>query len=229
MTAGIDLYDGKKWQRLDQRSISMWNGSGWVKGRVRIFDGDKWHDIPGLQKTYTTTWEATWSEGYWGSDHSNIAHTHYNSLWRHDRLAQGDYQPFHDNFNKSIEHGMVGFDDANMRSQLAGSTILKTELYLHSLHWAYTSGGLAVIGTHNARGWQEYFSENWHGIIRVNYYKRDQGQWITLPNWVGEYIRDNKVAGITTSADNGSLKEYGIFAGLWDGWKKPKIRITYRK
>ena len=124
---------------------------------------------------------------------------------------------------------MAGFDDANIRATLAGARIERVELYLHSLHWAYMSGGTAVIGLHNARGWQERFSEVNHGVARVRYYRRDQGQWITLPNWVGDNLRDNLITGITTNADNNSLWQYGIFAGVGDSWKRPKLRITYWK
>lgn len=216
-----------EWIKLGGGNVRVSNGHTWIPPRARIWNGHEWLNL--LEERKITTWTATWSEGYWGADHGNIAHTHYNSLWRHDRLAQGDYQPYHDRFNRSIEHGMAGFDDANIRAELAGARIEKVEIYLHSLHWAYMSGGTAVIGLHNARGWQERFSEVNHGVARVRYYRRDQGQWITLPNWVGDNLRDNLITGITTSADNNSLWQYGIFAGIWDGWKKPKIRITYWK
>lgn len=231
MTAGIDLYDGKKWQRLDQRSISMWNGSGWVKGRVRIFDGDKWHDIPGLQKTYTTTWEAVASEGYWGPTRGNLSHSHYNSLVRHDRLCQGNYLPYHDSFigRSGKESGMFWVDIDNMRNTLQGSRIDKVEVYMHVLHSGMGSGTQLTIGTHNTKTWQDKFSEVNHGVASVRYWGRDQGQWITIPNWVGEAFRDGKLCGFTTFDYNADLWHYCYVAGLWDGWKKPKVRITYVK
>ena len=149
MAKGFRIYNGQDFHKVGSGNVRIWDGHNGQNGKARAWDGHNWINL--LEERYTTTYTATWSEGYWGADHGNIAHTHYNSLWRHDRLAQGDYQPYHDRFNRSIEHGMAGFDDSRIRSDLAGARIEKVELYLHSLHWAYMSGGVAVIGLHNAR------------------------------------------------------------------------------
>lgn len=224
----VRLWDGHNWQRANSNHVRVWDGHNWSRPHVRLWDGQRW--VEGLEERRVTTWEATWTNGYWsGEMHGNIAKTGGGYAWGSNTLAQGSYSPYHDHWDWGNEGGMAGFDDGNMRWELAGARIEKVELYLHSKWWGYGSGGEAVIGTHNARGWQKYFQERDHGVVRQRFYWRGQDMWMQMPNWVGEGLRDNWLAGITTKADNPNLWQYGIFSGTNDGWQKPKIRITYWK
>lgn len=223
MAAGIDLYDGHNWVKVGSRNVRMYDGHNWQPGKMRLYDGHNW--INALESRHVTTWEATWSQGYWswGAPKGNQGYL----LWKGNHPLQGCYQPFYDRYDRGNAGGMIGFDDANIRAQLAGARIEKVEFYAYYEHWAYYAGGEAVIGTHNNRGWAGRFWESNHGVARARYYGRHQGQWITLPNWVGDNFRDNKLCGITIHADNNNLWQYGVMAGTNDGWKKPKLRITY--
>ena len=223
---------GGKWEDVHPK---VYSGGKWVDAHTRVRVNGKWVELekpkpPYVPQVHVGTWWATWSEGYWGWRQNNVAHTHYNSLVEHTRLTQGNYEPFHDQFLRDgREGGMFGIDDGNLRATLKGANIKKVEVYLHSLHWAYQNGGEAVVGAHNARGWQNQFSEVHHGLAHVRYTARNQGQWITLPTWVGNDLRDNKLAGITVYSDNTNLWQYGYFAGMNDGGLRPRIRITYEK
>ena len=221
--AGINLYDGQNWKKVGGSNVRVYDGQNWQNGQMRIYDGQNWSGS--LESRHVATWEATWTQGYWswGKAKGNEKYL----VWSGNYPLQGCYQPFYDRYDKGNAGGMIGFDDGNIRSTLSGARIEKVEVYLHYVHWAYKSGGEAVVGTHNCRGWQEYFWENDHAVCRARYYGRDKGAWLTLPNWVGDNLRDNKLSGITIHADNNNLWQYGVVAGTNCGWKKPKLRITY--
>lgn len=226
--AHIDMRTGNGWQRLNSNNVRIWNGSSWQRPKARIWNGHDW--IECLEERHVDTWDCTWSNGYWSDWHNNEAKGKWGGLvWAANHPLQGSYAPYRDHWDWGNEGGMMGFDDGNIRWKLQGARIEKVELYLQACHFGYYSGGEAVIGTHNARGWQEYFSEINHGIVHARYYSRTQGQWIQLPNWVGDNFRDNKLAGFTTKADSPNLWQYGVFEGSDSGWKKPKLRITYWK
>lgn len=218
-----------EWIKLGGGNVRVSNGHTWIPPRARIWNGHEWLNL--LEERHCDIWEATWSEGYWGPTKGNLAHTHYNSLVRHDRLCQGNYLPYHDSFigRSGKECGMFGVDIDDMRRKLQGSRIERVEAYFHVLHSGYMNGTQLLVGTHNCRDWQDRFSQSNYAVASARYYRRDQGQWITLPNWVGENLRDGKLCGLTTFADSTDLWHYCYCAGIWDSWKKPKIRITYVK
>lgn len=226
MAKGFRIYNGRDFQKVGSGNVRIWDGGNWQHGKARAWDGHNWINL--LEERHVTTWEATNSCGYWGADHGRLSHNHYNSLWKANHPLQGNYRPYHDGFNNQAEGGMIWFDDGNIRAQLAGARIERVEVFLYAVHSAYYNGGEAVIGTHNARGYRDRFEEANHSVATARFWGRNQGQWITLPNWVGDNFRDNLLSGITTFG-NASLWQYIVYAGSNDGWKKPKLRITYVK
>ena len=63
MAAGIDLFDGKQWTKVGPNKIRVRIGQEWQTAKTRLWDNYNWINISGERKT--TTWEATWSQGYW--------------------------------------------------------------------------------------------------------------------------------------------------------------------
>lgn len=225
--AHIDMWNGGNWQRLNSNNVRMWNGSSWQRPKARIWDGHDWVEC--LEERHVDTVDAIQTEGFWSDWHNNIVKTHYTPMWDWNHLVAGSYNPYHDRWDGGNEGGMAFWDLGYIQGLLRGARIEKVELFLYADHFGYYSGGEAVVGVHNARGWQEYFSETTHGVARARYYGRNTSQWIQLPNWVGDGFRDNWIAGITTKADSPNLWQYGVFAGTNEGWKKPKLRFTYWK
>lgn len=217
-----------EWIKLGGGNVRVSNGHTWIPPRARIWDGHNW--INCLEEKHVDEFVATNSGGYWGSDHGNVSHNHFNSLWAPNYPLQGNYRPYHDRFSNNGQHGMIYFNDQDIRNHLAGARIERVELFLYAVHSAYFNGGEAVIGTHNFRGgWSDVFQEVNHGVARARFYGRNTSQWIVLPNWVGDNLRDNLISGITTNGENASLWQYIVFAGTNQGWKAPKLRITYVK
>ena len=223
MAKGLRIYNGRDFQKVGGGNVRIWDGHDWQHGKARSWDGHNWINL--LEERHVTTWDATWTQGYWSWNESK-GHQGY-LVWDGNYPLQGSYQPFMDRWDLGNAHGMIGFDDAGIRNALNGARIERVEVFLFYEHWGYYAGGQAVVGTHNARGWQSRFSEANHGVVRARYYGRHTGQWLTLPNWVGDNFRDNLLSGITLSADGTSLWQYGVAAGTNQGWKKPKLRITY--
>lgn len=201
----------------------IWDGHNWQKAKIRGWDGHRWVMLS--EERHVDTWEATWSHGYWSWGSAKPA----TSLQPNNYLQSGAYNPFHDFYDVGAGHGMMGFNDGDIRNKLAGARIEKVELYAYETHMAYYNKGCTVFGTHNARGWQARFQESNYDIARAYWSHRGQDQWITLPNWVGDNFRDNKLAGITTNINSKDWYYYTIIAGTTAGWKKPKLRITYWK
>lgn len=228
--AGIRLFDGSKWVTVGGDKSRVWDGYKWVSGKSRLWDGYHWQLITGQRKV--AVFDAVNSGGYWSEKHGNLSHNHYNSLWKPNYPVQGSYDPYHDRWESGnySEGGMIYFNDGAIRNELQGAKIEKVEVYLFAVWSGFNNGGQAVIGCHNFRGnWSDKFQEINHGVAKARFYKRNQGQWITLPNWVGDNFRDNKLAGITTKGDGGQLWQYLVYAGSNYGWQKPKLRFTYTK
>lgn len=226
---------GGKWEDIRPK---VYSGGKWVDAHTRVRVNEQWVDLEEpksetkpayVPQKRVATWGATWTGGYWSANIGN--RLKYNTAkWGPVWLSQGVYSPDHDQFDRGIESGMVGFDDGNIRATLGGAKIVKVELYLHLKHCWYSNGTTAVIGVHNARGGRpSTWWETSHGVARARYYGIESGQWITLPNWVGNDLRDNKITGITTHADNYDHWQYAIFYGT-NAWNiRPQLRITYEK
>jgi hypothetical protein len=207
----VKRYNGSSWVDINPK---RWNGSSWVDVEVYKYDGSKWVNISSQQ--YTTTWEATWTQTY---RESGTKRTDYRS----EKLCQGEYvsEPW------GIMRSLCGFGD--IESALQGAKINKVELYLHNEHWYYNSGGTAVIGYHNHATVPNTFSHSKYGAKYQNFSSRGQALWITMPNELGEGIRDGIYKGISIFANTSNLNYYGIFYGANDGSRKPKLKITYTK
>lgn len=221
----------KNGQWVDGKVYYRKNGQ-WVKGKVNFRKNGQWVGEEPPKPAYvpsqhTKVWDATWTAGYWSSVHGNVAKG-WSALVSPNKPVQGCYRPYHDSYDWGSEGGMIGFDDGDIRRTLSGARIDRIEVYLYAEHWMYFSGGTAVIGTHNASGWQSHFSEANHSVA-TRAMGRHQGMWIQLPNWVGDNFRDNKLKGITTQPNNTNGVYYGYFSGTNDGDRKPKLRITYTK
>lgn len=222
--AHIDMWNGSKWQRLNSNNVRMWNGSSWQRPKARIWNGHDWVEC--LEERHVDVFTTTGCQAYWSWGQAKG----WNALVSPHRPTQGCYIPYHDWYDKGDERSMINFDDGYIRNVLSGARIEKVEVYLYMMHSMYYSGGEAVIGTHNARGWQSRYQEANFGVARARYYQRGQGQWIQLPNWVGDNFRDNLLSGLTVRAGDTSGYRYLWFAGSDDAdWAKPKLRITYWK
>lgn len=128
------------------------------------------------------------------------------------------------------QFSMIGFDDATIRSNLSGATINKVELYLNNNHFYSNSGGNAVIGTHNQTTLSgTHSSSQINDNLQQTHFDLGQAKWITIPNSIGNALRDNTAKGIALGpGPTTSQSYYGYFAGNGESGE-PQLRITYTK
>lgn len=166
-------------------------------------------------QTYTKTYSANESASY-QQDGSNRGVS---------SCYQGRYSATNGN-----QFSMIGFDDAQIRSDLSGSTITKVELYLNNNHFYSNSGGNAVIGTHNQTTLSgTHSSSQINDNLQQTHFDYGQAKWITIPNSIGNALRDNTAKGIALGpGPTTSQSYYGYFAGNGESGE-PQLRITYTK
>lgn len=183
---------------------------------VQVFDLDDTGE-PGSQHvtTYDATWSATWDVS--------------TGKRSGDEVYQGDYS------GGNNRYGKVGFDDAQIRSDLSGATIDKIEIRFKNEHTWFNDGwtvSQARIGTHNHAS-EPTGSSSTSGSFGRSLHSWGKGQtkYVTLPNAIGEELRDNTTKGLTLGRTSGGTQgEYGWMTGA-DGSSstKPRLRITYTK
>lgn len=166
-------------------------------------------------RQYTTTWNSTWSRSF---DKTGIR-TSNNTM----------YQGYAEESNSDLT-SMVGFDDDDIATALAGATIDKVEVYVYATHWYYNAGGWVCLGTHS----EATPPEAYPGVRRhVSHFSlpKPGGNWVDITNTpIGEYLQDGTAKGIVLDAviHGNDLNYYGRFDGHGQT-RPPAIRITYTK
>ena len=216
----LKRWNGSSWQDFVPKT---WNGSSWVAANVKRWNGSSWQIIS--QKTYTETWDSTWTASYGGNGRYGVT----GEAGRGYNLYQGRYgDPWSSAYDWGIQRSMVWFNWGDIQNKLSGAKIEKVEVYLYAEHFWYYAGGKAVLGYHN--NWQDTksFAQVKYGVATETFTTRGQGRWINMPIELGEGLRDNWIKGVTLFADSTGLSYYGYFSG-YDSPNRPKIRITYKK
>lgn len=245
VNAVVRRWTGSKWEIISEEThVTTWKAT-WTSSYYGASNSKvtsrvaKWGDtVSHYAKWFEVTWNQIVNWNGLKSPHYIYEKTRYivkkekfpnrrnTSGWMYQGRPQVP-----DKFSNDLgrQRSMIGFNHSDIRSKLSGAKIEKVELYLRSKHFHNTSGGYAVIGRHNSSTVKPTsFSETANNVKSEQFTKRDQEKWITLPNSVGETLRDNKTKGLTLYANTDSLKRYGYFYGMGNG-SEPQIRITYKK
>jgi hypothetical protein len=114
---------------------------------------------------------------------------------------------------------MVGFDDAQMRTDLAGSVVHQVELLMTNTD-AHADIVTVVFGAHDATAAPASFSAVRADVWTEQWPRVGDGGWRDLPIAVGEWLRDNVAKGLTIDSPD-SLS----YAGQMD-WASVRLRIT---
>lgn len=165
---------------------------------------------------YVKTYDTTWTTHFKGD----------NTVFQQDNdMGQGYYSSINGN-----RVSWIGFNDAQIRSDLAGAEILKCELYLYFEHWYYSGGGTAVIGTHHQSGRPSHRNTSVENRDRRrDSWNRNEGKWLDVGKHVGEEFRDNVSQGWMIGPGPSTNREYyGRARGHGQSYA-PKMRITYKK
>lgn len=120
---------------------------------------------------------------------------------------------------------MLGFDDATIRSDLAGSTIRLVEFRMSNTD-AWNYGGIDVhFGGHALTVPPSSFSAVRKNVWSAHWpHTGDPGWKSGIPEWVGRAFRDDTIRGLTIDQPSGSAAYYGEM-----DWSSAQVRITYTK
>ena len=168
--------------------------------------------------TYTKTYVASDSRSYNG-DASGSVDTFGNSK---NILRHGQYL----DANKNLRSAVVF--PAAMSTDLSGATITKAEIYVESLHWAFTTGGTARFFPMTGSTLPGTLPSVSGTPITKRFTSRAQGFWLQVPtSW---FSASNRGFYIGPAAD-ATQTNYGYFAGHTHSktTARPKVRITYTK
>lgn len=168
--------------------------------------------------TYTKSYSAAWSASY---DGDSAYVSYYGS-----EVHQGYYSSSVGN-----RRSLIGFNSAQIRSDLSGATIKSIKITMYAVHWYFDAGGTAVFGTHN------YDSRpgTWSGS-RVVENRQQSANWpkpgkrtVTLSNTIGNEFKSGASRGIALGpGPSTSLTYYGRFNGAGMS-NAPVLTITYTK
>lgn len=168
------------------------------------------------KKTYTTTWNATWTESYQGDGNRRTNNNH---------LMYGRYAS-----DYGSQASQIGFNHAAIKTALTEATVSKVEIYLYNL-WSYWNDGVDVyFGAHNNSSRPNTYSGQVKYRVSKAHYGKPQAGWRTISNWFGESFKSGTIKGVLLDPRDGARSYYGYAAGISDGgYTPPRIRITYTK
>jgi hypothetical protein len=165
----------------------------------------------------TKVYMATWSQAYTGGNQR--------ATWHGNEIHQGVVSGGNGNMRS-----LIGFNDAQIRKDLAGRTILKVEFRMHYHHWWSNSGGTAIIGWHNVvarpSSWNSaHVTPNrW----RISGWKRGETKTISLGISVGSALKSGSIKGIAIGpAPNSTTQYYGRARGAGTTLA-PRLIIKFR-
>lgn len=178
-------------------------------------------DVPPVAGTtsYDKTYSATWTQSYTGGgaqrpDSGGKAYQGYTSYWP----------------GGGTQRSLIGFDDATIRSDIAGATIQSIDVFLYFEHWNNGSGGSAGIGTHGNAAAPASFTGSTAILKQEGSWARGEGRWVRLPSSEHARFQSGGARGISLQAPSTSALHYGIASGAGaSSSRRPKIRIKYKK
>lgn len=168
---------------------------------------------------YLSTWSRCWNSG--GA---------YEVFSTDDDIRQGYWS---DTSNNML--GWIGFDHAQIATDLTGANVLKVELALYYPWWENEDGGHAVLGYHWSTATSAPAYDPTKDVLQAlesSLWPRTAGYWLEIPE-LGGFTND----GWRTGAIRGIAIGPGIdLTSLYCGYASgplsahpPMLRITYEK
>nr|WP_255724708.1 phage tail spike protein [Shimazuella soli] len=160
----------------------------------------------GTTSTTTTTWTATstqsWRDAYGG--------------WRSDNnyVYQGEYSGY------GNHRGCAFFNYSDIQSKLSGKTVKNVQLYLSRRAGGTNAAQSVNVYTHNLTSASGTPVLTLHKSAAGSY-SVGQAKWITLPNSIGDSLKNGTAKGIALYSSTGS--PYMTF----NGGSSVQLKITY--
>ena len=206
----IKRWDGSKWVNVS--AIYRWDGSKWVKAKCRRWDGSKWVDT--IEYIYTKQYAPSSYQNFWNNGSKDNQYP--------DEHIQGTY----DSSSGNRRRALIILPYSSIASDLAGATIQSVRLRLKRLNTSHgTSGkGTVVVHSHNISS----IPSSWTGSGLTQRatagFERGEEKWVTLPNAVGNGLRDGTIKGLALATDSTGLGYYVRMDA-----SRTLLEITYEK
>lgn len=172
-------------------------------------------DTPG---THTKVYPATWSRAFDGDG----------SAW----LDFGDHTPYIYQGEVSSTHGrtrsLVGFNDQQIRSDLAGATVVECVFVIKNVHTYWNGGARIYVGTHDYGSKPSSWSS---GSVQEQRVSKSHGKSSTvsvdLGTNIGKQLQDGTHKGVAVGPPpNNSNDYYAYYRGATQS-DRPYLKITY--
>jgi len=222
-TNRANMYSGK---RLSYTPTGLNHNTGydWFVRSVNAAGTSKWVSCVGRTKSKRATKEQkatrgkSWRDNWgWRTDNDYV----YQGEWCEIEGSPHQTAPAGTCWGK--HKGMWIFDDKYWRDTLKGKKIIKVEMWLQRKSWyhGYYNDQTPTFWLHNytnfPKGQPSFSSKFKPGKD----FDLGEKAWVTLPNYYGEYIRDNKAKGIGIYVDKWARLPYIQY------YSNAKLRITY--
>lgn len=173
---------------------------------------------PAPKVTYTKNYSATWS----GTFRSNNAYSSSHGA----TMTQGNSGDGY----LGDARGLVGFNDAQIRKDTAGSTIKACYVTLYASHWWENNGGTARIGTHNYSSRPSSVSSGHLNPQRVSSsnWPKPGKRKVSLGTTIGNEFKSGASRGVMVGPTNDTHDQYGKFNGNGQS-NEPVLTIVYVK
>lgn len=144
------------------------------------------------RKDYSPTWGRAFNPQRGPESGNDLRFGYYDSTWGERRI-------------------MLGFDDAQIRADLAGAEILKVTWHMLVTD-TYSHGGVRVhFGAHDSSGPPGIFSATRRNVWSGQWPDGGTGEWWrgAIPDWYGRALRDGTIRGVTIDQPSTSRLLYG--------------------
>ena len=191
---------------IDPGDTGIWIGGGTGGGTSPV--------------THTKTYGATGTHCYQGSDGGN------SNLKINDNGTSYQGGDRANTYNGKAKT-WITFNASAIQSDLTGSTIKKTEVYLNNNHTWYNSGMTAAIGWDSKSSFGSTAADPAGSGIDLSdiHFNEGQAKWVTVDNAIASNFRSGAANCLVLWRNSNSLTYYGYFAGSGS----PQLRITYSK
>lgn len=219
------------WMRTDGRMRGRYhNGTAWVyidyplRGDITAPPAVPAAPAPPppapAPKTYQKTWTATWTQTYKG-DGGKRTDSRGNNYLVYGRA---------DTYNER-NASLIGFDYANIATNLSGSTVKSVHLRMTNVHAYWNSGVEVYFGIHNVTSEPATWPDGSLPRRKIvhHHFGKPQTRTVAMPLEFATRIRNGTGKGIAIEAPSDNKDFYGYAAGAGSGYTPPQLIVTYVK
>lgn len=204
----------------DMGDVGFFNNTGYMN------PGDGTTTAPDISGNYTVKYNATWSGSYAGPTSNNWGAYEYMDDYT-DRISQGNYGT-----NRGHQRGLIGFNTAQIASDLSGATIHQVQLVMTNIGTYYDSGTDLIVGTHSYTSRPSTWADGSVDQDRTRYTNWPYGatRTVTLPMDMALDLTNNTAKGVAIGPGATSdLWYYSYFRSATASSGKPYLKISYSR